>query len=240
MNTLLTSALPVLVLTAIISFTAPASAAKADTFMLPDSSKIEVFLALPPSTIQSDKGLVLCLGGGPANRSQAESALNYFKGLVERGWTAASPVSPDGKPLFGENGRKMPQLIQLLQKRPGIPHGKVLLAGQSNGGIAAFEIAALIPQQILGVIALPGVLSPATDLDQLQGLPVFLRLGAKDELNWGNHYPSVVKHLTQAQVKLDAKLLPTAGHGVPLAWDELDPWLATLLPKPAPAAAPKP
>jgi len=109
-----------------------------------------------------------------------------------------APVSPDGNPLFGANGAKMPQ-----------------------------------------VIALPGILSPTTELDDLRDMPVYLRLGAKDNLHWGNFYPSIVERLTRAHAKLNAKLLPSAGHGVPIHWDELDPWLSTLRPRPRPAPVPE-
>lgn len=196
-------AIAVLVLLATLLLPSRMQAAEPETLTLPDGGKIEVLVALPPPTVKETMGLVLCLGGGPGDRGQAESTLSFFQGLVARGWVAVAPVSPDGKPLFGANGAKMPQLLELLQKRPGIPRGKVLLAGVSNGGIAAFEIAAMIPQQVLGVIALPGLLSPTTDLGAFRDMPVYLRLGAKDNLHW----------------------------------DELDPWLSGIRPKPTPAAA---
>ena len=78
--------------------------------------------------------------------------------------------------------------------------------------------------KIKGVIAAPGMIRSQKIAQGLRGMPIFLRIGAKDELKWGDHYSTTEKMLRNA--KLDAKLLPKTRHQFSLNWQDVDQWLA--------------
>lgn len=57
----------------------------------------------------------------------------------------------------------IPELIRVTRKDNGLGYGLTLLAGISNGGICALEIAGRHSGMFCGVIAVPGVLSGKHD-----------------------------------------------------------------------------
>jgi dienelactone hydrolase len=194
---------------------------------LPAGDRITVLVERPTGTATNGFPLCVLLPGGPGTENLAKSALSGLgQQLVKRGWVVAAPVSPNGKPFYGGNGRMIPGIVRALQADPAIGGGKALLAGLSNGGIAAFEVAGRDPTPFLGVVALPGVVRQQTDLKGLKGVRVFLRIGAKDELGWARAYHATRDRLVRAGAILDSKLVPKAGHGVPVDWAELDRWLS--------------
>ncbi len=175
--------------------------------------------------------LCVIFPGGPGLRPMADGAMAVLgDGLCARGWAVAVPISPDGRSFFGPNAAKAAALVKALQREPGLAPGKVLLAGVSNGGISALDVAGLHPELVLGVVAVPGLLGNQTRTSALRGLPIFLRIGAQDNLNWAAFYPQVMRQLEAAGAKVDGRLLEGVGHGIPIDWNELERWLQTLTP----------
>lgn len=204
-------------------------AADTNQIALADGTLMAVLSDGPKPGTNSTWRLCVVLPGGNGNRDSAVYAIGFIgPELVRRGWTVVTPVSPDGEPFFGANGRLVPALVDALEKKAGIDGGTALIAGLSNGGIGAIEIASRYPGRFIGAIAIPGLPSNRMSVQGLKGLHVFLRIGAEDELKWGQHYDVAVTELTRAGVKLDARLVPGAHHDVPVDWKELDAWLETI------------
>ncbi len=67
-----------------------------------------------------------------------------------------------------------------------IDGGKFHVAGPSNGGIAAFHVAALNPQYFLSVTAFPGYMwqPTAAKLQAISKMCVFMYVGENDEYRW--------------------------------------------------------
>jgi predicted esterase len=103
--------------------------------------------------------------------------------------------------------------------------GKALLAGVSNGGMSALEIARREPQNYFGVAAVPAVSADNTNNESLNGFPVYLRIGGDDQLGWADQFDSSVESLSSAGVDLDADILYGAPHMFRMEWDTLEPWL---------------
>jgi predicted esterase len=195
---------------------------------LEDGSSIKVFMFYPKDQQDDPRPLCVLMPGGPANEYVARAQFWLGKELAERGWVIAVPVSPDATPFFGENARKIPQVIDHLKQSPRISAGKTLLVGVSNGGSSAIEIAGNDPDRYLGVVAVPGILKKSADLGPMNGLPVYIRIGGNDHLRWHRHMPALVEALTGAGARVDAAIIPRARHVFQLNWDELEPWLASL------------
>ena len=139
------------------------------------------------------------------------------------------PVSPNNRAFRGEeNNGKVEQLITELQKRENVADGKVLLAGISNGGMSALEIARRNPQNYSGVAAVPALATSVVDNRPLAGFPVYLRIGGADQLGWADRFGETVDALTEAGVDLDAAILDSAPHMFRMNWESLDAWLGKI------------
>ena len=100
-----------------------------------------------------------------------------------------------------------------------------MLAGISNGGMSALEIARRNPDAYMGVVAVPALATSAYDNRALKNFPVYLRIGGEDELGWMDRFDDTVAALTEAGVDLDAAILDSAPHMFRMNWESLDPWL---------------
>ena len=101
----------------------------------------------------------------------------------------------------------------------------MLLAGVSNGGMSALEIARRNPQDYLGVAAVPALSGADTDNEALKDFPVYLRIGGSDQLDWADRFDETVASLTGAGVVLNADVLDGAPHMFRMEWESLGYWL---------------
>ncbi len=147
-------------------------------------------------------------------------------GFSERGWMVAVPISPNNQAFRGEsNNEKVAQLIVELQKRDYIANGKVLLAGVSNGGASALEIARRNPRNYLGVAAIPALSRAGANNDMLKDFPVYLRIGGADQLGWADRFEETVASFESSGVDLDAAIIDGAPHMFRMDWQSLESWL---------------
>lgn len=197
---------------------------------LADGSVLNVFMVRPAETTDNPAPLVILMGGGPGNASiSRDTSMWLGSGFAERGWVVAVPVSPNNRAFRGTgNNGKVEQLIVELQQRDYIAAGKVLLAGISNGGMSALEIARRNPDNYLGVAAVPALATSVVDNRPLAGFPVYLRIGGADQLGWADRFDETVEALTEAGVDLDAAILDSAPHMFRMNWESLDPWLLSI------------
>ena len=194
---------------------------------LEDGSRLSVYIVKPAQTLSEPSPLVILMGGGPGNASiSRDTSIWLGGGFAERGWMVAVPVSPNNRAFRGdENNHKVEQLITELQKRDEIANGKVLLAGISNGGMSALEIARRNPANYMGVAAVPALATSVVDNRVLAGFPVYLRIGGADQLGWAERFDETAEALTEAGVDLDAAILDSAPHMFRMNWESLAPWL---------------
>jgi len=195
--------------------------------VLEDGSRLSVYIVKPAETLSGPAPLVILMGGGPGNASiSRDTSIWLGGGFAERGWMVAVPVSPNNRAFRGdENNEKVEQLIVELQKREEILNGKVLLAGISNGGMSALEIARRNPDNYMGVAAVPALATSVVDNRVLAGFPVYLRIGGADQLGWADRFDETAEALTEAGVDLDAAILDSAPHMFRMNWESLDAWL---------------
>ena len=199
---------------------------------LSDGSVLNVFLVRPAQTSEQPAPLVILMGGGPGNASiSRDTSMWLGSGFSARGWMVAVPISPNNRSFRGrDNNEKVAMLIETLRQRDYIADGKVLLAGISNGGMSALEIARRNPGNYLGVVAIPALSDSGTDNSALKDMPVYLRIGSEDQLGWADRFDETVASLEAAGVELDAEILYGAPHMFRMDWDTLEPWLAARRP----------
>ncbi len=194
---------------------------------LEDGTVLNVFMVEPDSSADGQHPLVILMGGGPGNASISRDTSQWLgSGFAQRGWMVAVPISPNNRSFRGEtNNALVAQLIIELQKRDDVAAGKVLLAGVSNGGMSALEIARRNPQNYFGVAAIPAVADAKTHNESLNGFPVYLRIGGADQLGWADQFDATVASLTDAGVQLNADILEGAPHMFRMDWSTLGLWL---------------
>src|SRR5438874_8833038 len=131
---------------------------------------------------------ILAFGGGPQTMNTVDNILNRnFRPEAEkRGYIVVAPAAPDDDLFFEEGARIFPEFLKAIQADYKIQGNKFHIAGPSNGGIAAFHVAAANPQYFLSVTAFPGYMwepSPAK-LQAISKMCVFMYVGELDEYMW--------------------------------------------------------
>ncbi len=197
---------------------------------LADGSVLNVFITEPAESSTQASPLVILMGGGPGNLSITQDTANWFgSGFAQRGWIVAAPVSPNNRSFRGaENNQKIELLVNAMQTHSNVVKGKVLLAGVSNGGMSALEIASRNTSKYYGVVAVPALFRGATQSGSLEGLPVYLRIGSQDQLGWADQFAETAKNLESAGALVDAEVLEGAPHMFRMDWSTLTPWLEKL------------
>jgi predicted esterase len=146
---------------------------------------------------------ILAFGGGPQAMSMVDSVLNRnFRAEAEkRGYIVIAPAAPDDQLFFEEGDRIFPEFLKMMLTDYKIDGNKFHIAGPSNGGIAAFHIAALYPQYFLSVTAFPGYMwEPSmAKLQAISKICVFMYVGENDPYMW------------HSEMKKEAEILRSQG-----------------------------
>jgi len=145
---------------------------------------------------------ILAFGGGPQTMNMVDSVLNRnFRAEAEkRGYIVVAPAAPDGELFFEGGARIFPEFLKKILAEYKIQDNKFHIAGPSNGGIAAFHVAAANPQYFLSITAYPGYMwepSPAK-LQAISKMCVFMYVGENDEYMW---HPEMQKEAELLQSK---------------------------------------
>jgi poly(3-hydroxybutyrate) depolymerase len=131
---------------------------------------------------------VLVFGGGPQDMRTVDGALsrNFRAEAEKRGYIVIGPAAPGGNLFFERGARIFPEFLDLMLSEYKIRNDKFHVAGPSNGGIAAFHVAAANPQYFLSITAFPGYLwqPSVAKLDALGGVCAFMYVGELDEYRW--------------------------------------------------------
>lgn len=146
---------------------------------------------------------ILAFGGGPQNMDTVDRVLNNnFRPEAEkRGYIVVAPAAPDDELFFEGGARIFPEFLKLILADYKIQDNKFHIAGPSNGGIAAFHVAALNPQYFSSVTAFPGYMWEASlaKLQAISKMCVFMYVGENDPYRW------------HAEMKKEAEFLQSKG-----------------------------
>jgi predicted esterase len=131
---------------------------------------------------------ILAFGGGPQTMNTVDSVLsrNLRTEAEKRGYIVVAPAAPDDQLFFEDGARIFPDFLKLILADYKIEGNKFHIAGPSNGGIAAFHVAARNPQYFLSVTAFPGYMWEPTNakLQAISKMCVFMYVGELDEYMW--------------------------------------------------------
>lgn len=131
---------------------------------------------------------VLVFGGGPQTMNVVDNVLNRnFRAEAEkRGYIVIAPAAPNDQLFFEAGARIFPDFLKTILAAYKVEGSRFHVAGPSNGGIAAFHIAAANPQYFLSVTAFPGYMWQPTQakLQAISKMCVFMYVGEHDQYMW--------------------------------------------------------
>lgn len=142
---------------------------------------------------------ILAFGGGPQTMNTVDGILtrNFRAEAEKRGYIVIAPAAPNGRLFFEDGARIFPDFLKAILADYKIQDGKFHIAGPSNGGIAAFHVAAANPQYFLSVTAFPGYMwQPSTaKLQAIANMCVFMYVGELDEYMWHGEMKQEAEYL---------------------------------------------
>jgi predicted esterase len=111
---------------------------------------------------------------------------NFRAGAEKRGYIVIAPAAPDDRLFFEDGARIFPDFLKAMLADYRIQGNMFHVAGPSNGGIAAFHVAAANPQYFLSVTAFPGYMwqPSAAKLQAISKMCVFMYVGETDQYLW--------------------------------------------------------
>jgi poly(3-hydroxybutyrate) depolymerase len=131
---------------------------------------------------------IVVLGGGPQTMDTIDRTLerNITAEAEKRGYLVFAPAAPNGQLFFERGAAIFPQFLDNVMKDYKVEGGKFHIAGPSNGGIAAFHVAALNPDYFLSVTAFPGYMWQPSEkkLLAIAKMCVYMYVGENDEYRW--------------------------------------------------------
>jgi poly(3-hydroxybutyrate) depolymerase len=174
----------------VVAFMAPAARAEVQEKTKKVAGVTVQYKVVLPNGYDSTKAYpgIIALGGGPQTMNTVDGVLsrNFRAEAEKRGYIVVAPAAPDGQ-LFFENGARIfPEFLKMILADYKIQDGKFHIAGPSNGGIAAFHVAAANPQYFASVTAFPGYMWEPTPakLQAISKMCVFMYVGETDEYMW--------------------------------------------------------
>jgi predicted peptidase len=131
---------------------------------------------------------VLVFGGGPQTMNTVDTTLarNFRTEAEKRGYIVVAPAAPDRDLFFDSGARIFPDFLKMILADYNVEGAKFHIAGPSNGGIAAFHVAAAHPQYFASVTAFPGYMWQPSEakLEAISKMCVFMYVGEFDEYMW--------------------------------------------------------
>jgi poly(3-hydroxybutyrate) depolymerase len=174
---------------AAVSWGQPAQAEQLDKSLKVNGVTVQYKVVLPNGyDAAKTYPAILAFGGGPQTMNTVDSVLtrNLRAEAEKRGYIVVAPAAPDGQLFFESGARIFPEFLKRILADYKIEGARFHIAGPSNGGIAAFHVAAAFPQYFKSITAFPGYLwepSPAK-LTAIAQMCVFMYVGEHDEYMW--------------------------------------------------------
>jgi predicted peptidase len=158
---------------------------------------------------------ILALGGGPQTMNTVDAVLsrNLRAEAEQRGYIVIAPAAPNGDLFFEQGDRIFPDFLKAILADYKIANNTFHIIGPSNGGIAAFHVAAANPQYFASVTAFPGYMwePTAAKLKAISKMCVFMYVGENDTYRWHDE----MKHEAEVLLSMGSVASYTVEKGQP-------------------------
>jgi pimeloyl-ACP methyl ester carboxylesterase len=174
--------------------------------------------------------LIFLLPPGPGDLSMVDAFLeNYWlEEANRRGYVLVSPAVM-GRSLETAAYDVLDAAFEWIEENVSYDKDRVVLAGQSNGGLGAFHALRVHPDWFSSMIVMPGGYGGSGSLEMLTGKPILLAVGEQDA-GWVQlaHSTRDLLRLADARPRLD--VVPGAGHVFPYDPEDLFDWMEQFFP----------
>lgn len=129
--------------------------------------------------------VLLALPPGEQAMSQVNWAIDiyYISQSIQRNWIVVSPAAVGGIKYFEGSEIYIPRLLEWVEERYSVEGEKYHIAGISNGGVSAFHIGIMYPEEFQSLTVFPG--GPLEEderyLNHLVEMPITMYVGALDD-----------------------------------------------------------
>lgn len=217
---------------ALLATPAAAQTQLTETFELPGDAevpKVQLHLNLPAGHDPAQRyPVILALPPGPGTAPMVEAGLaRYWRQEASRRGYLVVSVELHGRRFKGRAGKLVRGALALAQRHGG-DRQRVVLAGFSNGGLAAFTtlLETWEHRPFRGLIGLPGALAldqSVAELD-MSGFPVLLLVGEGDGL-WVVGVERTAQALLERGALVAKQVLEGQGHVIEIAPGRLFDWI---------------
>lgn len=183
-----------------------------------DGTAVTYALVVPDGAIEQSQQpfpTLLAFPPGGQDRNLVEFGLDeyWLEQARSRGWIVISPVAPNGELFFQGSELLIPGLLAEVAATYPPEADLVHVAGISNGGVSSFRIAALYPDSVASLVALPGFPNNDGDLRALDSaeFPITMWAGETDT-RWVEGMLAVEARLEPLGKNVSATVVPGAGH----------------------------
>ncbi len=170
--------------------------------------------------------LVLALAPGRGNSEAVEGVLKRYwaKEAVRRNIVVVCPEMQAVK--FARAAfRTVPTLLGYVFTHYPVDRNRVVVAGNSNGGIGAFGCFAHCPDRFAGLLVFPGAPLKGVDVPRtLSGKSAYVLVGEKD-VEWTQASQDLVAYLRKAGVNVEFEIVSGQGHALNLPPAKLFDWI---------------
>jgi poly(3-hydroxybutyrate) depolymerase len=161
---------------------------------------------------------ILAFGGGPqtVEIDQRIIASTFRDQAERRGYIVVMPAAPGGQLFYQGSERLIPAFLHRIQTDYKIKGGKFRVAGRSNGGVSAFEVATTYPRYFVSITAFPGYLIYPTPqhIDAISRLCIHMFVGENDELGFGDPMQQQAAEFRKRHMALTYHVEKGQGHAL--------------------------
>ncbi len=182
------------------------------TFTTQNGTKLEYLISLPAKP----RFFMLAIPPGPGTKQMVKKGITKWLQKLRKSQVAVvSPVAP-GKLFFQGAEQYIPELLIRVKKKLKRGNIRFALFGISNGGIGAFRVATLYPQNFSSLTVAPGFAKPEDliRLKALKSIPVQLFVGNLDGKIWVKKANETHSALLRNGIKSQLTVVPGEGHAV--------------------------
>lgn len=170
--------------------------------------------------------MLLCLGGGDANRGIAEYYDQvYTPEALYQDHHVILPIGPRRRRFFQFTNADARTFITNLTRKEPI-EGRGLISGVSNGGRAAFRFARAAPEAFRGFVTIPGAMGSQIVPREWKDYAILLAYGTQDP-GWASESQRALASLSGKVGAVETMPLVGQGHVVGANYD-IDPVYARL------------
>jgi predicted peptidase len=197
----------------------PVSAEVLDKVTAIDGIEVHYEVVLPEKydPAKTYPAVLAFAGGGQSIDAVDNMVKTQFQQQAEkRGYIVVSPAAPNGELFFMSGGEKIfPAFLTKILSDYKIEGRKFHIAGRSNGGISAFEIAGLNPDYFISVTGFPGYLDELlpSRVEAISKMCIYMHVGQFDS-DWRQNVRDQAEFFHDEGMKVQFYLEEGQGHSI--------------------------